>query len=361
MPSPNRIVVATAGSGKTTGIAAEACAYTGGRTALITYTINGVDELRESVFRCHGYVPPGMEVGTWFTFLMRHFVRPYQRGLYDVAPIRRLAFVSGRSAKFAKKANIDKFYFASPGEMYSDKISQFACELIEATGGLPLQRLEEIIDKLFIDEVQDLAGYDLDLVEHLLGSNIDVVMVGDIRQATYRTNNSNRHAGFAGAKIIGKFMEWEKAGQASIQYETHSHRCIQGVCDLADQFYPHLPDASSLNTAVTGHDGIFAVRASDARRYMDAYDPQVMRLDAKTEVPGTPINFGAAKGKSFDRILIFPHKKLLAVVESGDPSRLGDAPSTIAKVYVGITRARQSVCFVVPDNMTPKNIDLVDF
>lgn len=361
MPSFNRITIATAGSGKTTGIAVGACNHTAGRSALITYTRNGTAELREKVLDHNGFVPAGMEVGTWFTFLLRHFVRPYQRALYSDAPVRRLAFIEGRSAKYEKKTDITCFYFNTPEEIYSDKISQFACEVIAATGGLPIQRAEQIFDKLFIDEIQDIAGYDLDLIEHLLSSEIDVVMVGDVRQGTYKTNNSGRNTQYGGARIIDKFEEWERTGKAEIDYELVSKRCVQPICDFADRLYPELPRATSANRRLTGHDGVFAVRASDTEAYMSRYKPQTLRLSRATrDVPGCPINFGAAKGKTFERTLIFPHKNLLHVLRTGDVNRLGNAPSTIAKVYVAVTRARQSVGFVIPDNMTPSDIRLFD-
>ena len=43
---------------------------------------------------------------------------------------------------------------------------------------------------MFVDEMQDLAGYDLALLEKLFGSALPVTAVGDPRQGTYSTNNS---------------------------------------------------------------------------------------------------------------------------------------------------------------------------
>ncbi len=358
MPSSNLITIATAGSGKTTGLVKDAIAFDEGQSALITYTRNGASELREKALIDNGYIPNNVQIGTWFTFLLRHFVRPYQRALHET-PIRRLAFVEGRSAKYARKDDIQRYYLAEPDSIYSDKISQFACAVIAATDGRPLRRLEGIYGRLYIDEIQDLAGYDLDLLEYLLASAIDIRMVGDIRQATYKTNNSGRHSQFGGARIINKFEEWRAAGSLEIDFNTNSHRCVQEVCELADLLYPDLPNATSLNGVMTEHDGVFAVRQSDVAAYLQKFSPQTMRLDKRTKnVPGCPINFGAAKGCTYKRVIIFPHKKLLDSLKHGDFTRLGDAPTTIAKVYVGITRARQSVAFVVPDGFNPRLVPL---
>jgi DNA helicase-2/ATP-dependent DNA helicase PcrA len=63
---------------------------------------------------------------------------------------------------------------------------------------------------------------------------------------------------------------------------------------------------------------------------------------------GTPINFGAAKGMTFDRVLIFPHGPLKKFLSTGD---IGDVQKSIAKTYVAVTRARKSVAFVVKNNV----------
>jgi hypothetical protein len=47
MPSPNRIVLACAGSGKTTSIMRDACDDDARSAALVTYTINGAEVLRK--------------------------------------------------------------------------------------------------------------------------------------------------------------------------------------------------------------------------------------------------------------------------------------------------------------------------
>lgn len=360
MPSNNLVTIATAGSGKTTGLVREALAAADEKSALLTYTRNGAGELRTKALLERGVVPEHVHVSTWFTFLLKHFVRPYQRTLHET-PVRKLAFVEGRSARYVAKTDVARYYFGDPDSIFSDKIAQFGCELIKQTDGRPLRRLEQIYQRLHIDEVQDLAGYDLDLLEHIFATNIQVRMVGDIRQATYKTNNSGRHSQFGGARILSKFEAWQKAEHLAIDYNTSSHRCVQAICDLADLLYPDLPKATSLNTDETGHDGVFAVRQSDVPAYMETYQPQPLRLDRRTRnVPGCPINFGAAKGCTFERVIIFPHGKLRDAIKHGDFARLGDAPSTIAKVYVAITRARQSVAFVIPDNLEPKLVPLYE-
>lgn len=350
MRSDNRIVVAAAGSGKTTRIVDEACGTPNSRSALITYTINNVSEMRGKAFGRIGYIPDNVTVSTWFAFLLRHFVRPYQNCLYPQR-VSRIIFVQGRSPRGSRESNIRVHYFGKPGQIYSDKISKFACRVIEETKGLPLRRFEQIFDRLYIDESQDLGAYDLELIRLLMKSGIKVTLVGDHRQATYSTNNAAKNRAYARARIIEKFKEWEKEGLCTIEYQSHSYRCTQAICDFADQFYPGLPRTISTNKNVTGHDGVFAVLRSQALEYFNTFHPQILRYNRATEnILGAPINFGEAKGMEFERVLIYPHKKLEKFLATG---RIKDAGSDIAKIYVAITRARQSTAFVVPDVTTP--------
>ncbi|HVJ04951.1 MAG TPA: UvrD-helicase domain-containing protein [Candidatus Saccharimonadales bacterium] len=288
MPSNNRIILASAGSGKTTRIIDDACGALGARAAVITYTNNGISEIRAKTYERIGFVPPNLTISTWYAFLLRHFVRPYQNCLYS-RRVSQIIFVNGISDRFSKATNIARHYFGAPGRIYGDKVSKFACEVIRKTGGLPLQRFEKIFNQLYIDESQDLAGYDLELIELLMRSRISITLVGDHRQATFATNYAAKNKGFARAKVIDKFEEWQKAGLCKLEYQYQSHRCIQAICDFADQLHPHLPKTNSLNSTITDHDGVFAVPQSQVHSYISIFHPQILRYSrAFKEVPGSP-------------------------------------------------------------------------
>ncbi len=356
MPLSNRIIVASAGSGKTTWIVKDAAKAADERSALITYTNNSTSELRGKAHEHFGMVPLNMTVTTWYSFLLHHFVRPYQACLHEPR-IGEVVMTDGRSAIYAPATDIKRHFFLKDGCIYLDKISKFACALIEKSRGEPLRRIEQIFDRIYVDEVQDLAAYDLDLMQYLLRCGVSMTLVGDIRQATYRTNPQAKHAKFGGPKIIGKYREWCETTETKMESQAFSYRCVQEICSFSDQFYPDLPQAESFNNCATGHDGVLVVRTSDVKTYIDRFDPQTLRLrKTRAVLPGLPINYGAAKGMTFDRVLIFPHNALLNVLKTGDVKMLGTSDETRAKVYVGITRARQSVAFVVPDRFKPAAI-----
>lgn len=341
------MIIAAAGSGKTTYVVRESCGASSSSAALVTYTLNGRDELRSNAYRNYSHIPAHVDVSTWYRFLLRNFIRPFQ-GCLEATRISGLNFVTHQSTRYVKEVDTRRFYFTSDMKIHSDKASQFACKVIEVTDGAPIDRIERIYCRLYLDECQDLAGYDLDLVEHLLKSKVQVELVGDYRQTTFQTHAPRRNSQFKGPKIVDKFEEWESDGLCEIKHENHSRRCVQEICDFADQMHPDAPNTNSLNKEVTGHDGIFAVRKRDVEKYCHMYDPQPLRYDRRTACPlGDPINFGASKGMTFERTLIYPHRKLHTFLQSGD---LDDAGSALEKIYVAITRARQSVAFVVEDD-----------
>ncbi len=339
----NEVIIAAAGGGKTTSLTRRARAHQFGMVAVITYTTNNMQEINAKFLESHPALPTHAEVWSWYRFLLHEMARPYQLALLD-RRIDGLQFVEGRSAPYVPRNKTIKFFLSDGAQIYSDKIARFVIECNRETSGAVIARLEDRFDTIFIDEIQDMAGYDLDLLELILRSKIELVMVGDHRQATYRTNNAAKNSAYAGANIIAKFREWEKRGLVTLLYVQETHRCHQRIASLADSFYPAEAKTISKNEVVTGHDGVFLVSAEAVGAYMEKYRPQVLRLDRKTHCHGcVAMNFGESKGMTFDRVLIFPHGKGQKWLASGDYDYVKESA---AKMYVGITRARHSVAFV---------------
>jgi DNA helicase-2/ATP-dependent DNA helicase PcrA len=354
MPSTNKVIISAAGGGKTTRVVDQALTLAKGakRSALITYTDNNIGELRKKAYETNGSIPPEVEVLSWYTFLLRDMARPYQRSLIDMR-ISGIFWSEQRSARFAKKNDIARYYFNGE-RIYSDKIAEFVCECDRASGGAVTRRLEQRFDHVFIDEVQDMAGHDIELIEILLRSKIGITLTGDHRQATFRTNNSPKNSAYVGIKIIEKFRDWQKSKLCELAYETETYRCRQEIADIADAFFPNEVKTKSLNDTTTKHDGVFCIKSSEVSEYVEKYKPQVLRLDVRTHCDGRPaLNFGESKGLTFERVLIFPHKLAQKWLSSGDFAHVSGSAS---KMYVGVSRAQQSVAFVFDKEVTVQGI-----
>ena len=129
MPSSeNKIIIACAGSGKTTRLVTEALANRDRRIAFVTYTNNNIREIIKRFSELNSGVPKHVDVVTWFGFLLRECARPYQRSKYAEKRIESLLFVNGQSAKYIKETDTKRHYFANGELIYSDKIAKFVVE-----------------------------------------------------------------------------------------------------------------------------------------------------------------------------------------------------------------------------------------
>ncbi|VVP61686.1 hypothetical protein PS874_06319 [Pseudomonas fluorescens] len=119
-------------------------------------------------------------------------------------------------------------------QVYACELGRLARELMASTPAL-IRRLECLFDEILIDEVQDLSGYDWQIVHELLESRIDVRMVGDVRQAVLSTNprgQKNKQYGYAGA--LEWFLVQEKGGLLSIDYAITTYRCRTEIATFSD-------------------------------------------------------------------------------------------------------------------------------
>lgn len=312
------------------------------RIAILTYTLQNLEEIRRSFESNAGTVPANVAVYSWYSFLLRECIRPYQAALVAEPRIESIRFVSGRTNNRIPRAQARRYYLAGH-HILSDRASEFAVRCDDLTQGRVMTRLADMFDEVYIDEVQDLAGYDLDLLERLLTTRVETTLVGDTRQATYSTNHAARNGQYRGTNMLRLFENWQQRGLCGIAHQTTSWRCLQSLCDLADLLYPDMPHTKSGNDAASEHNGIFVVSPDAVDRYVREFSPTVLRYDRNENCGGLPaVNFGESKGRTYARVLIFPNGPLNQFLQSGNPARI----TSPAKYYVAFTRARLSLAFV---------------
>ncbi|WP_455387580.1 UvrD-helicase domain-containing protein [Petrachloros mirabilis] len=356
LPSQNIAVLAAAGSRKTESVVETALSVQDGRVLISTYTDENQRHILRRIEQKVGVIPKHITVMGWFSFLIAQCARPYQRAITGHPFLIGGLNFKGRRSRFTKKADL-RYFVDSNADLYRDGVSDFVVQLNAETSGAVVERLERIYSHVLIDEVQDLVGYDLDVLELLMSSRVNLTMVGDPRQYTIATNLGSRNKKYRGQGLIQWFSEQE--GRCSLETRNYSHRCNQAICDFADTIVPELPRTRSRNSSVTRHDGVFTVRASFLKDYLRDYGPMTaLRYDKNANTYGVPAtNIGVAKGSTHDRVIIFPTRPMLTYLADGDASKL-KAPE---KLYVAITRARFSVAFIVPDTWPNKPIHALPF
>ena len=354
MPSDNKIVVASAGSRKTTYIVESALSIQADQSVLIlAYTNNTLSQIRKYIIDRAGYVPPNITIQSWHSFLFSEGVKPYQNSVYSEKRIEQIFYPKDtgkfmQSLRYIPKTNINKYFLFDSKLIISERLSEFVMLCESKSEGLVFRRLESIYDVIFIDESQDLAGYDYEIVDAFLKSTINTVLVGDCRQATYFTNNSSKYRKYKGSNIIELFRKWENDGLCELIEKNECYRSNQYICDFGDRLYPELISTKSVGVEPTAHDGIFFITEAHVKDYINDFEPKILRDSVKTDTLGLAANnFGAVKGLTFNRVLIFPNGPIRKYLKDGVQEQL--ASITKAKFYVGITRARNSVAIVFED------------
>ena len=326
MIGANKIVVAAAGSGKTTYLVEEAVKIKGERVLITTYTESNEAEIRQKFFDVVGYIPANVAIMTWFSLLITHGVKPFQGGMFDfrVAGMVLVNTPSGIHYHNSKgigvpwpEVEIHKHYFDPASRVYSDKLPKLVIRCNDKSGGAVIDRISRVFPNVFVDEVQDLAGYDLDILEALARSSARLLMVGDPRQVTYVTHHERRYQKYADGGIVS-FLRSELPKKVPIDIDettlNRSHRNSAAICAVSSRLYPALPVSQACECALCRTKppkgaGVFILQKADYAHYLATIRPMQLRdkhTSAGVDHQSPVMNFGESKGRGFDHVVILP-------------------------------------------------------
>jgi DNA helicase-2/ATP-dependent DNA helicase PcrA len=346
---PNsHLTLAVAGSRKTQGLV-EYCAAadTGERILILTYTKNNQVELTTRLSTQAGD-HPHIEVSGWFAFLLNHFAGPFLPLLF---PGRRAEGFDFDSEPQTYSGAVQwARYFNTESEARRVHLAQLATRINEASSAACVRRLERIYDRILIDEVQDLCGYDLEILDLLIGSSVTVQMVGDIRQAIMVTNpREAKNKKYMFMKVWDWFRNQEMSGRITITQRLQTWRYPPEIAALADSLFgPEwgFEPTVSLNDTRSGHDGVFLVAPENVEAYHSAFDPLLLRHSrsaAKQYDHLNCMNIGDAKGIERPHVLINPTEAIRKFITTDKPLEAQQA----ARFYVALTRAQHSAAIIV--------------
>ena len=92
----SRLMIAGAGSGKTTFLINEALEIKDTPVLITTFTDANEESIRKHIIGINGCIPANITIQTWFSFLLQHGVKPYQSYVFD-GDISGLLLVSQKS------------------------------------------------------------------------------------------------------------------------------------------------------------------------------------------------------------------------------------------------------------------------
>ncbi|GIM50155.1 UvrD-helicase domain-containing protein [Capnocytophaga stomatis] len=371
----NKVIIAGAGAGKTTFLVNEAIKNCQENNVLITtFTHANRDEIKKKFIEKIGYIPANITIQTWFSFLLQHGLKPYQSVLFE-KKIKGLILVSGQSGVkmyknpcqdckekkivnydcnkcknpiyFSEEKEFENHYFTKDLKIYSDKLSKFVFRCNEKSKGEVIDRISRIYPYIYIDEFQDLSGYDLEVLDFFFKGKSKILLVGDPRQSTYSTNNNSKNAKYKGANIIDFFKKKEKILEIDVTSLSINYRCNKDICELSNKLFQNYePISSNNNDTDTEHCGVFNVCKDEIDEYLQKYNPIQLRHNRQVKVNQNfrVMNFGDSKGLTFDRVLIYPTKEFCKWLKDNNKELKETSRS---KFYVALTRARYSVAIVI--------------
>lgn len=351
----NKLLLAGAGTGKTTYIVEQALKETS-RVLITTFTIRCRDEIKDKIIKIKGYIPKNIIVQTWFSFLLEHGIMPYKRDL-KIEKVNGINFVEGKSGLkiMSKKGfpvyygeeDFNKYYFDNYNRIYTDKLAKLVLRINEASGNLVFERITNIFDKIFIDEVQDMVGYDLEIIKKLANIKNNLLIVGDPRQTIYSTHCDSKYKKYDN----GKIDEFIKKECKLLNFEIDNltlnkcHRCHKEIVNFMNKFYPEYNQLFSKEIPINEEQGIFVIRKKDIEKYLNKYNPWQLRYSKATKVNENfhSINYKNSKGCTFQRTLIYPTNELKEYIKN---NKKITKISTKNAIYVALSRGIDSVAIV---------------
>lgn len=362
----NKVIVAAAGAGKTWGICQEVikeAKNTKKKILITTYTNKGVESIETEYKKQNfGVIDENVVILTWFQFLLYELVKPYQRSITnEYNAIKSIDFNHQYGFINYVKRGTKKHYITSNNDILSNTVSEFAIDNNVKTHGKVIARLEEIYSRIYIDEIQDLVGEDLELLKLLFDSKIYVECVGDYKQATYTTHNSKKNKKQSGQNIIDYFRELEKENIIELHCNKKTRRFGKEICNFSNSIFADLKDTIESDVYYEQENmGVYLIERKDVGIYYNTYKPTVLKYDVKTrDIPFSSLNFGQCKGMTFDRVLIYPNGAYTKFLKNNQVLK------SPCKYYVSATRAKYSIAFVVDkvyesDNFKYTNITVGD-
>ena len=147
----NKVIIAAAGSGKTTHLVQEALKVpTTEKVLITTFTESNEAEIRNKFIEAVGHVPKNVQINTWFSVLIEHGIKPFQGAKFefDVRGMRLQTSQSGFRFRtrtgmpvYWGEEDFEEYYFDAIRQIYSDKLSKLTIRMNEETKGWVLDRI----------------------------------------------------------------------------------------------------------------------------------------------------------------------------------------------------------------------------
>jgi DNA helicase-2/ATP-dependent DNA helicase PcrA len=326
-----KIILAVAGSGKTTYLVNQI--QEDKRYLIITYTETSKNNLQKCIIKRFNCFPDNITLETYFTFLYSFCIQPF---LKDKNNLNGLLFHENKY-RFAKN---DKRYLTDSNRLFYNRAGKFI-EYRKLHSRI-IERLEKYYQCLYVDEIQDFAGHDFNLLEHITKAKINYLFVGDFFQHTFDTSrdgniNQSLHDDYNNYKNRFEKIGFEPDENTLIK----SWRCKQKVCE-------YIKNNLNINIEAKYENEVeikYIEDKTEINRIME--DNSIVKLfyQEHNKYRCWSKNWGKCKSENdYNDVCVVLNDKTLKLYNENKLSEL--AGITLNKLYVAISRANRNVYFI---------------
>ncbi len=330
-----RIILSVAGSGKTTYIINHLNEEK--NFLIVTYTNNNIKNIREKIVTKFGYFPKNINLQTYHKFIYSFCIIPflgYSRkinGIYLENPPEYTRNLN---------SNDKKRYMSSNRKLYKSRMAKF----IEIEGIMPeiFQRLEKYYDFFCIDEIQDLSGYDFDFILNLSESNINMMMVGDFYQHTFKTSaDGNKNSSLYKDYEKYKKRYKEKGIKVDETILNKSYRVSEEICNFIENEMGIFIQSHRMNNSKIN----FVENKENIQEIMQNNKIIKLFYQNSSKYKCFSQNWGDSKGiDKYEDVCVILNKTTMDCYKKRKLKDL--AALTKNKLYVACTRARGKLYFI---------------
>lgn len=327
------VIFAVAGSGKTSLVIERLSLDL--RALIITYTENNHRHLRNRIIQKFGTIPSNITLMTYFSFLHGFCYRPLMQ-----------LKIGSRGLTFRRPPNrqipltdIARFRDSSR-RLYHNRLAK----LLHLKGCIPAikARIERFYDCVYVDEVQDFAGHDFNLLLDISKAKAGMIFVGDFYQHTFDTSRDGSVNGTLHDDMAKYEKRFRDAGIAVDKTTLgRSWRCATSTCDFI---------STKLRIAMGSHmeragEIVTVLEQAQANALHAAPSVVKLFLQEHGKYGCNSQNWGASKGMDhFEDVCVVLGAEAWKRYQDGT---LHEAkPQTRNKLYVACSRARGNLFFV---------------
>jgi len=326
-----KLILAVAGSGKTTYLVNQI--QEDKRYLIITYTETSKTNLQKCIIKRFKCFPDNITLDTYFTFLYSFCIQPF---LKDKDNLNGLLFHENKD-RFAEN---DRRYMTYSYRLFYNRAARFIEH--RKLHNRIIERLEKYYQYLCIDEVQDFAGHDFNLLEYITKANINYLFVGDFFQHTFDTSrdgnvNQSLHNDYGNYKNRFEKMGFKPDETTLIK----SWRCKAKVCE-------YIKSTLNINIEAEYEDNVqirYVKEKAEISKIME--DNNIVKLFYQecNKYRCWSKNWGKCKSENdYNDVCVVLNDTTLKLYNE---DRLGElARITLNKLYVAISRANKNVYFV---------------